>query len=407
MQFWLVLSAGFSPCIWVASSQPLNDPAVPQNAPPMPNCKPEDQVASQLPTPVGNPATDAAIFAAQDELKWLIAHPDAGIGATANPPTSGCPPQPDAGSLAIGTGKNGEGCTYADKRQIPLDRGTTRECTSDQECQSQFGASYLCREIMDVATCPATLQPGTDARCAEHAWCVSVDCSGLVLPGDNNPCDEINICNPGTEQDAGVDPDTRWDPPAFDPGTLFPGGKVPNASPSTTFEQDPTPGQADAGVDHPWCKFTTQNPQFPVADQPGNGSPSAKTDQSKAISLSFDPNLTFNIDAKPLALGETNLKITAGASMGATVKINSFMGMPAMEKTVLYAGASIVLERCNFRTDDTKLELFGLYVPIDDYVPIINSSINPADDPDGTKHSNATLYKASWGSGSVSSMRYR
>jgi hypothetical protein len=249
---------------------------------------------------------------------------------------------------------------------------------------------------MDDPDCPKTLQPGTDAHCAEHAYCGVVNCSGLVLTGDNLPCDEINICNPGTAQDAGVDPDTRWDPPSFDPATLFPGGKVPDASPSPTFEKDPTPGEADAGVNHPWCKFTTQNPQFPVADQPGKGSPSAKSDQSKEISLSFDPSLTFNIDAKPLALGETNLKITAGASMGATVAIKSFMGMPAMEKRILYAGASIVLERCNFRTDDTRLELFGLNVPIDDYVPIINSANNPNDaDETKRKHSNATLYSAS------------
>ncbi len=384
-----------------ASVPPLGGPPVPLAPPPMDKCTPESASIAQLPQPVGNPPSDAAILAAQDELLWQIGHPDAGQGAARNPPGPGSTcPQPDPSTLALGpvgpSGLAGVGCQITNQKLV--DGGAAGECTSDEQCQRNFGASYVCREIMDDPQCPKTYDPNTDASpCKERAWCVVLDCSGLTLPGDNNPCDEIQICNPGSEYDAGVDPDTRWDPPTFDPGPLFPGGTVPDASPSSAFNKDdPNPGEADAGVNHPWCKFTTQNPAMPAADQPGNNSPSAKTDQSKAISLSFDPKLTFNINISPIAMGETNLSIRAGASMGATVKINSFLGMPSMEKTILYAGASLALERCTFRTDDTRLELFGINVPIDDYVPILNTSINPEDPSTGDpNHSNQALYNVS------------
>jgi hypothetical protein len=362
------------------SPRPASPPPIrglPDSGAPMPpTCVPDnDESVPQLPLPVGDPPSDAAVVAAQELLKQQIALVDAGQfqGAASNPPSPGSTcPSADPASSAIGS-EPGVGCQVTDKQGVP------NGCDTDSDC-SAFGPSYVCRETPPPEPCTPQ---GIPPLCPVYRYCVILDCP---QPDNSLPCDEINICNPGSENDAGLDPDaSNVAPVALNPGDLF-GGNPPDAAPTAAYVDNPPPPNSDAGVNHPWCRMITQNPlSVPQASQPGTNQ-RASTKSGATLSLDFDPNLVFEIDAKPLALGENNMRVHAQASLAARVKLSNFMGKDFGPADILNAAVDLEAKRCSISTANTHLQILGQHVDLKALgVPIFDTSVpnsDPEDDPD-------------------------
>jgi hypothetical protein len=333
---------------------------VPQPARPITSCIPAGGLRS-LPMPAG--PTDADIGAAQAQLIQQIQLADAGIytGAAALPPDAGsrCPFEEQSYALGV-SGIDGVGC------QLRNHMGLANECMSDGDCAKYGDAgygSYVCR-VVPMGTCDPT-EGGI--LCDPHTICGQLDCSALT---DNQPCDEINLCNPGSEFDAGVDPDSRLDAVALNPAALFVGGPV-DASPSLIYQDEPTDA---GGINHAWCRMRTQHPEsVPTADQP-NTNQKLETQKGAPISLDFDPELKFTVDPKPLAFGEANLSLEATAGIGATVTVNNFLGMSHAPMQIMKAAAHIEAKRCTVSTAGTTFQVFGLEADLKAMgVPMINT----------------------------------
>ena len=294
---------------------------------------------------------------------------DVFVGAAANPPArdASCPSDPDLSAQGLGIGPDSGGCWYTG---APLQISTVipnagpngtsltvqSDCIQDQDCVSQFGSGYFCRDIKNDAGCePPDAGPGApdvltpSVACEGHALCIQMHC-----PPVSGSCREIQLCNPGTTFDASPDPTTNLDAGAYNPAQMFEGGVLPDAA-SIGFYSDPVDGAA--GPNHPWCWMV---PQHPVAnamqpDQNTNGSTGGGT----TIGFSFDPNLEFKANANPLALGESGLDVHAGATLKASVSLNNFLGQ-SYTADVVDIGTGIDAERCSVNNNKTQFTVLGV-----------------------------------------------
>lgn len=334
-----------------------------------------------LPTPVGDPPSDAAIAAAQAQLLEDIDAAQSGhFGRSAgSPPSAGstCPIDPKAMPIAIpGVDGGPMGC------QLTNQRGTYDGCISDEDC-SAYGSDYVCRRI------PAIPWPYCDPSlggCGSYTRCGIVDCSNLT---DNLPCDMIDVCNPGTDMDAGWDPSTKEDAGVLDPTTLFQNGPV-DAAPTPGYSDDPT---GTHGVNHAWCRMRTQNPDSVPTAEKSTPSEGPKTTQGKSVSLNFDPNLTFKVNPNPLAFGESNLELHAGAGINAWARLDKFMKVITMDRLpILEAAVDIVAKRCSISTKGTVFKVFDVPVPLDQLgVPLIDTTDESSDLYEASKACNDAI----------------
>jgi Lectin C-type domain len=288
-------------------------------------------------------------------------------GAAANPPPDGgiCP-QPDPRTSALGLNpEKGGGCLAKDIKG-------DRPCAADSDCAG-FGSDYFCRSVQSVPGCltpDAGPQGQPQAKgCVGGAVCVEISCP-QTLP----PCDEIDICDPGTTVDAGLDPGANLDAGTYDPAKAF-GGALPDAG-SVGSYSDPAD---DGGVNHTWCSM---KPQHGVvgAHQPA-GSYNGNSGTGSKVQFSFNPDLTFDVEPNPLALGESNSLMHAKAQLGASVHVNDFLTV-TFDQEIVFASAGITVDHCSIDSeDDTKFRVFGAdFVPLSSLgIPIVNT--NDADSP--------------------------
>lgn len=317
-----------------------------------------DEADAGLPMPLDD--SEAAKKAAQDELKTQIAQTDAGIfkGAAANPPEAGAKCHNDPNSNALGAG-GAVGCELIETKD------ESRGCVTNKDCE-QYGPQFVCRRTKLVPNCnPPDANPGYPIQgqtCPGTSICGILSC-----PTDDQKCDEIEICNPGSDVDAGLDPNSQMDPTALDPASLFPNGR-PDAGPSAVYWDPPT-GQ---GTEHSWCKMSTQNPQsVPTATAPVDDK-RGESGGSSPVKFIFDPDLVFDVSAKPLALGETNLSLHAQAKLVARVELQNFLGQ-SYGADIISAIADIRAQRCSINTDQTEFRILGLDVIEPSALPRINT----------------------------------
>jgi hypothetical protein len=308
------------------------------------------------------PETESGLPGSMAELTAEVK--DSGpTGASAHPPTSGaCPPEDPANSALGIDGDAGNGCQPTEISNIG--------CFSDAECVTKAGPGFLCRQKKDdVSTChppdagTAAANGPSASDCRGHAVCMKVTC-----PADQPPCDQINICNPGTEVDAGLDPGAQLDAGAFQPSGLF-SGTLPDASPTGTYIDLPT----GIGIENAWCKMAPEKPVPPANQAPGGYT--GNSGGSSAISFKFDPDLVFDVTPSALALGETDHVIHAQARLGASVHLNKFLGQ-TFTGSILDASIGILVNRCSINdTRDTSFKVLGLDLISADQlgVPLINS----------------------------------
>jgi hypothetical protein len=281
------------------------------------------------------------------------------VGSASNPPdgASTCPSDNDLDAAAIGLNPDaGGGCLVV---------ATGLPCPDGGGCTNGF----VCRQVQDTPNCsPPDAGPGdaspTDAdTCKGTAMCVELKC-----PPDPNPvCSQIEICNPGTTFDASPDPGSHLDAAPYNPALLF-DAAIPEAS---TAYSDPPEGTGPA---HTWCHM---GPQDPGAVLPANQGSNNNTGSSSTPKISFDfqPNLIFNVNPNPLALGETNLALQAQASLDANVSLNNFLGQN-YTASIVHAEAALHASRCSVDDNGTALTLFGLdLIPLSELgIPQFNTA---------------------------------
>ena len=334
---------------------------------PLVNCKPESQ--SKLPGTLDELDAD---FVQAGHRNF--------IGAAANPPPDGSTcidDNPDASAIGLNP-QVGGGCSALNVQRLS-------HCTTNADCAG-FGAGYLCREYKDSLDCnppnsDASVTTETTADCVGHARCMQISCPPSVAP-----CDEIDICDPGTTFDAGLDPGSNLDAGAFNPATIF-GGALPDAAPSGQYV-DPPDG---SGVEHTWCAM---NPQAPIPDatQPA-GNYNGESGKNTKLKFDFDPDLVFDVHPNPLALGESNTLMHAKASLAASVTMQGFLGQD-FSASILDASIGISVDRCSVDdTHDTKFTVFGLDLikPEDLGIPTIDTNDPSSKFFDATQTCSETL----------------
>jgi hypothetical protein len=309
-----------------------------------------------------------------DSLAELIHEVDAArhgtfVGAAKNPPPDGsttCPADedPNAGlTEAIGLDPDASaGCTFTNAQQVNFPTGGdpdggpyTGDCLSDDDCAKFVGPGFVCRQLKDQPNChppdasdaAMSLDPAT--ACLGGALCVKLHC-----PQVTDTCREVRICRVNTDFDASPDPTLNLDAGVFDPAAMF-GGTLPDSAPSAEYF-DPPHGD---GGDHTWCHMVPQHP-VAAANQPAQNT-NGSSGQGSPISFSFDPNLVFNVNPNPLALGENAMDIHAAATLTAAVQLHNFLGQD-YRANIVDIGAGVQAHRCSVHNDETKFMLLGVDV---------------------------------------------
>ena len=260
-------------------------------------------------------------------------------GAAANPPTRGtkpCPPE-------LATDNS---CRLKDLIAKVV-------CTSDEMCR-EYGPQYVCRLVKESPFCS-----GPDAVCDAEPRCGVLDC----LRDGATDCEQIDVCGgeDATTFESKIDPGSNLAPESPNPASFY--TKAPDFTNSTVWLDpapvDPNGADARNGVKHLWCKL---KPQQTDKVQPAElkTAKQGKSGSGSPIDFTFDPNLRFDARPNPLALGESNMKLLAEASLDSNVVLTSFLRQPRIDLPILHASAGVVVERCRIKTSDSKLRLFGL-----------------------------------------------
>jgi hypothetical protein len=279
-----------------------------------------------------------------------LSEADAGrfVGAAANPPDAGtnnCLNDDKANAIGepVNGGDNGtrEGCQFTAAATQPAGG-----CFEDVDC-----GSGVCRQVKEDSACV----PAEDAPCPARSLCGTLYCP----PSETATCDQIEVCNPGTDfttEVSGLDAGVA----DFNPADMF-GGTLPPATVGTVFADDP----AGDGKEHTWC-FMSPQQDVPDATQPKKNAPKeGKGRGSSPISFSFNPDLEFEANVNPLSLGETDLNLHARAELTTAVTLRNFLGIGDLTQEILAAAADIRADRCSVSTlgndehEGSKFEVFG------------------------------------------------
>jgi hypothetical protein len=129
--------------------------------------------------------------------------------------------------------------------------------------------------------------------------------------------------------------------------------------------------------------MTTQNPNSVQPASQAGTNQAAKANGGTTLSLDFDPNLVFDITPNPLALGETNMVLHAGASLLASVQLKNFLNQSYGPANILNAAIDIVAKRCSISTMGTQLEILGQNIDLSQFGVPIFDTLSPNSDPNG------------------------
>lgn len=303
---------------------------------------------------------DSLLPATLEQLEQDIANH---TGPAANPPPEGSTCSDDPESNAVGLDpppsdpNDPKSCRFV--KDTP-----EKTCLTNDECPG----GHLCRPVKESDDChPAAdaVSPTKEQTCATKTLC------GIMLcPYDETVtrCSEVEICNPGTEFDAGMNAESLPASP-LDPQSVYKNGP-PDAAPSPQYRDDPVNKD---GKNHTWCRMKTQDPnsvgptESPVTSKKGG------TKGNGTIGFDFEPNLLFQAEANPLALGENNMKLHAQASLVASVHLKSFLNK-TYDADIIRAVAGIRAERCSVSTAETTFQIFGLDFVKLEGIPALNTS---------------------------------
>ncbi len=222
------------------------------------------------------PMTDAGFELLRAQLDASYAGVDAGDGAAANPPPDGSVCDNDPGTLELAA--NPTSPTDTDAGCLPINVQPAPDCYSDDQCTNLFGAGFYCRQMNGRPELRSgRRQLRARSRCNVHR--ARSACMQLLCADGGGTCDQRDICEAGTEFDAG---DNAFGPPVqtITTNNLFAGDAAPDAAPHPTFQDD----AGGVGPNHTWCSLLPQNPGSvkPASGQPppggtgssgGNGTP--------------------------------------------------------------------------------------------------------------------------------------
>jgi hypothetical protein len=345
---------------FVCEAPPNAVPPPPSQDPPGANPQPrppERECVSHSAAKLPDEHTAAALAKLQADYDKTQAVPPVFEGAAADPVPEGsvCPSDTSSDSVGFNPSDPNAGCKFVVSTAAPANF----ECMSTDECKT-YGATLVCRQVKDNPGCTPDNANPHDGACKGHARCGTLDCPPNLTP---TRCEQIEICNPGSETTATIDPALDPQPALFDPADLFTG--APPTPDSIGVYEDPPGG---VGKEHKWCSLTAQRPVPDATQSKKNNEGAGKTQN---VSFRFDPDLVFDAKVNPLSLGETNLSIHAAAQLVAGVKVEDLFGSGVgFDQDILRAVADIRAERCTLSNDQTKFEVFGV-----DFIPPDNEYI--------------------------------
>jgi hypothetical protein len=247
----------------------------------------------------------------------------------------------DDGANAITRGEGpDEGCVFRESTAPPADF----TCFDDSDCAA-YDATLTCRSNKIDSSC----EPSPEKPCLARPRCGTLTCPPPAAA--NTACQQFDLCTTGdvftpavpADQVAGVQ---------FKPADLFGGAVLPPAKAAEQYEDPPV----GSGKQHSWCSMKPQQ-LIPDATKPPTDK-QREAGSSTPISFYFNPDLQFEANVNPLALGESDLKVHAGAELKTGVTFRNFLNLPTFSVNILSAVASITAERCSVR-DDLDLRLFG------------------------------------------------
>jgi hypothetical protein len=263
-------------------------------------------------------------------------------------------------------------------------------CNEDEECAAH-GADAVCRTVYgtDCETrwdangvkrtiCDTANRCGKLDCCDKDDSCPTWDdeCREKACPANNVPCVREEVCeNAGSTFTTELNPDSSVaEPTPVDAETFFgaprdeaQSGEYSDPSAFTPCADQNVPDvplgcvndSTKALLKHPWCKM---KPQATGKLQPAVAEAAKHGDSGKGspVKLDFDPNLDFEANPRPLALGETNVMMKARGSLDATVELKGFLGVDTGPTSLLHAEAGILAERCRVSTIASKFEVLGV-----------------------------------------------
>ena len=326
------------------------------------------------------PIQDAGL---PDSISGIMALELAAEAGTFKGPPDGstCPYDAAAQGTTYAPG-SGAGCELVD-----LQPGST--CNVDSDCAG-FGSGFVCRQNKNSQDCePPDSGPNaptvlTDAAgaCKGNSVCGKLSCTNTP----DQRCGFVQICTTGTDFDAGLDPTSNMDAEPFDPARLF--DAAVDAQPSAGYS-DPVFG---SGQQHSWCFMKPQEGVSP-ASQPTKNKNGSSGGQS-VITFGFQPDLIFDVNPNPLALGESGLSVHAQASLNASVSLHKFLGQN-YTASIIDAVADLSAQRCSIADDQTTFSVFGIdFLDLDKDlgIPIFNTGNTPGGQACNNAVSNFLLY---------------
>jgi hypothetical protein len=400
------------------------------DAPPVGECTPADQVFPNVPCPASNPNCTHPDPLVRDEEQRMLNHleveritgecfefcsdeldsdcPTYCTGFASVPPEGdACTPfnETEEGLCDLLTIHETARCTLDNPSVCPdgTTCGRVHECAAlnsfnqpiacdDPNCTT---LGYKCGE--SIGYC---IDPNRKAACDEAGNCTGF-CFGFYACGTPGPgcaaeddldfwdrCSETRVCPDEGSVDLEVDPltdvNSNLEEQEFTPATFFPPAgppdddatSFPGAKPDGCGDDDP-PCSFAVG-EHPWCKFKVDQDKEgidkkDVSDDDFKNDagvdPQGSGGSEGPIRFDFDPNLSIMFDIGDLKpLGDSNFHAQARASATAAAHFDLFSIGGTVD--ILDALGDLQVKRCGL-TADAHLKLFGL-----DFLPIALGDIN-------------------------------
>jgi len=357
------------------------NPAVPQNPPPISssNCVGEGSGPAPLPD------VDAGMSVLMNQ--YALADAGTFTGAASAPPaaSSRCTQSPLTQNCPL-TNIKTLSCDNPATPEAECDCATENARRSSSQadiCKEQFGTGYVCLAAKVDPNCVALDPSAPD--CAMKAQCGIPDCSKSAAKYAR--CDQIDICPAAGTQYVFTDLDTgnTMTADTVSPAKFIAGTPVTAQSP--TYQDSPA---GTSGKDHAWCQLNPQNPSN-VRPATTDTNKSGTSGGSSPVKVAFNPDLIFDADPKPLALGQTNLHLRAKAFLSARVDLskppltprNSTVGVE-----VFHAGIEAQVDRCQIRTG-SDFAVFQTNIDLSKWIPNIDTDTESATSSVGAlcKHS--------------------